>query len=67
VQRNRVRSAGGPINSGNRNDSKLQLHGSTILTNDDDQQQHIPIAFSQQLVCNPKVLLIQGKETLIRI
>ena len=49
------------MNSGNRNDSKLQLHGSTTMSNDDEQQQ-IQIAFSQQLICNPKVLLIQGRK-----
>jgi len=61
TQRNRVRSAGGTINSGSRNDSKIQLHGSTSISNDDEQQQQlIQPTFSQQLICNPKILLIQG-------
>ena len=56
-----MRSAGGTISSGHRNDSKLQLHSTTSMPNDDEQQQQqIQIAFSQQLICNPKVLLIQG-------
>ncbi|CAF4660688.1 unnamed protein product, partial [Rotaria sp. Silwood1] len=60
VQRNRVRSAGGGTFSGNtRNDSKLQLHGSPIILNDDEQQQQLQVVYSQQLICNPKVLLIQ--------
>jgi hypothetical protein len=62
VPRSRVRSAGGTINSGNRTDSKLQLHGTISIPNDDEQQQQIQIAFSQQLICNPKVLLIQGRK-----
>lgn len=28
----------------------------------DDEQQQIPIAFSQQMICNPKVLIIQGRD-----
>ncbi|CAF0778331.1 unnamed protein product [Rotaria sordida] len=59
LQRNRVRSAGGSININSRNDSKLQLHGSTTISNDDEQQQQIQAIYSQQLICNPKVLLIQ--------
>ncbi|CAF0845502.1 unnamed protein product [Rotaria sordida] len=59
LQRNRVRSAGGGININSRNDSKLQLHGSTTISNDDEQQQQIQAIYSQQLICNPKVLLIQ--------
>ncbi|CAF3489155.1 unnamed protein product [Adineta steineri] len=61
-QRSRVRSAGGTLHSGNRNDSKMQLYSSTtmsIATPNDDEQQQIPVAFSQQLICNPKILLIQ--------
>ncbi|CAF4322149.1 unnamed protein product, partial [Rotaria socialis] len=57
IQRSRVRSAGGTATN-NRNDSKLQLYGITTLSNDEEQQQIQP-AFSQQLICNPKVLLIQ--------
>ncbi|UJR28382.1 hypothetical protein I4U23_009623 [Adineta vaga] len=70
IQRNRVRSAGGTLNSGNRNDSKVQLYSSTSISNDDEQQQQqqhqqqqpqqqIQVAFSQQLICNPKMLIIQ--------
>ena len=44
-------------NDNHRNDSKLQLYSST---NDDEQRASIQVAFSQQLICNPKVLLIQG-------
>ncbi|CAF2395272.1 unnamed protein product [Rotaria sp. Silwood2] len=59
LQRNRVRSAGGgTFSSNNRNDSKLTLQGSTTISNDDEQQQ-IQAAYSQQLICNPKVLIIQ--------
>ena len=63
VQRNRVRSAGGIMNSGSRNDSKMQLYGTT---SNDDEQQQIQVAFSQQLICNPKVLIIQGRNISIR-
>ncbi|CAF0886156.1 unnamed protein product [Adineta ricciae] len=63
VQRNRVRSAGGTLNSGNRNDSKVHLHSATSIVNDEEQQQQqqqqIQVAFSQQLICNPKILIIQ--------
>ncbi len=48
------------MNSGNRNDSKVQLYSSTSIANDDEQQP-IQVAFSQQLICNPKVLIIQGR------
>ena len=47
------------MNSGSRNDSKMQLYGST---SNDDEQQQIQVAFSQQLICNPKVLIIQGRK-----
>jgi len=59
VQRNRGRSEGGAMNSGSRNDSKQQLYSS--ISNDDEQ--HIQVAFSQQLICNPKVIIIEGRET----
>jgi hypothetical protein len=36
------------------------LCGTTSVANDDEQQQ-IQVAFSQQLICNPKILLIQGR------
>ena len=32
------------------------------MDDEQQQQQQIPIAFSQQVICNPKVLLIQGKD-----
>ena len=62
VQRNRVRSAGGILNNHSRNDSKLQLQITSATSIEDDQQyqQQIPIGFSQQLICNPKTLAIQG-------
>lgn len=59
VQRNRVRSAGGTVNSGSRNDSKIQLQTMMSISNDDEQQ--LQIALSQQLICNPKILLFQGR------
>ncbi len=61
VQRSRGRSDGGVMNSGSRNDSKQQLYSS--ISNDDEQQ--IQVAFSQQLICNPKVIIIEGRETLM--
>ena len=63
-----MRSAGGTLNSGNRNDSKVHLHSATSIVNDEEQQpqqqqqQQIQVAFSQQLICNPKILIIQGSE-----
>lgn len=61
AQKNRVRSAGGSIHSQGRNESKLQLQAMISVVSDDEQQQQImPIAFSQQLICNPKILLFQG-------
>jgi hypothetical protein len=49
------------MNSGSRNDSKQQLYSS--ISNDDEQQ--IQVALSQQLICNPKVIIIEGRETLM--
>lgn len=59
TQRNRVRSAGGTIASNSRTDSKLQLYGAGTISNDDEQL--IQPVFSQQLICNPKALIIAGK------
>ena len=64
VQRNRVRSAGGILNNQSRNDSKLQLQIASTSSMEDElqYQQQFPIGFSQQLICNPKTLAIQGRE-----
>ena len=64
MQRNRVRSAGGILNNLSRNDSKLQLQiaATSPIEGDQQYQQQIPIGFSQQLICNPKTLAIQGRE-----
>jgi hypothetical protein len=64
-----VRSAGGAMNSGSRNDSKLQLNNVITTVNDDEQQQQqqqqlIQVALNQQLIFNPKILLIQGETVL---
>lgn len=47
------------MNSGSRNDSKIQLQTMISISNDDEQQ--LQVALSQQLICNPKILLFQGK------